>query len=70
MVESENCWYVGISLKVCKVEDETLLVKLLGIKIDSQLTFNTHLEIMCKKALQKLNALDYVQSFLFGNARC
>ena len=46
---------------VCKIEGalviETQLVKLLGIKIDSQLTFNTHLEIVCKKASQKLNAL-------------
>ena len=36
---------------------ETNLVKLLGIKIESELTFNKHMGIVCKKASQKLNAL-------------
>ena len=36
---------------------ETDLVKLLGINIESELTFNKHMEIVCKKASQKLNAL-------------
>ena len=31
--------------------------KLLGINIDSNLTFETHVESLCKKASQKLNAL-------------
>ena len=31
--------------------------KLLGINIDSNLTFETHVELLCKKASQKLNAL-------------
>ena len=47
---------------ICKIEDalviETHLVKLLGIKIESQLTFNNHLEIICKKPSQEHNALD------------
>ena len=30
--------------------------KLLGIKIDNKLSFNEHLDEMCKKAGQKLNA--------------
>ena len=46
---------------ICKIGNtqiiETHLVKLLGIKIDSELTFNKHMEIVCKKASQKLNAL-------------
>ena len=46
---------------ICNVDGslviETHLVKLLGVKIDSELNFNTHLEMICKKASQKLNAL-------------
>ena len=36
---------------------ETHLVKLLGVNIDSKLTFKTHMDIVCKKASQKINAL-------------
>ena len=43
---------------------ETHLVKLLGVKIDSNLKFNTHLTLVCKKAAQKLNALSRLCSFL------
>ena len=46
---------------VCKVGSsnviETHEVKLLGVKIGSDLTFNSHLETICKTASQKLNAL-------------
>ena len=46
---------------ICKTENshiiETHLVKLLGIKIESELTFNNYMEAVCKKASQKLNAL-------------
>ena len=46
---------------ICKIENtmviETHLVKLLGITIESELTFNKHMAIVCKKASQKLNAL-------------
>ena len=31
--------------------------KLLGVNIDNNLTFETHVESLCKKASQKLNAL-------------
>ena len=34
--------------------------KLLGIKIDTKLNFNTHVDEKCKKAGQKLNALSRV----------
>ena len=33
------------------------MVKLLGIKIDAGLTFNGHMETVCKRASHKLNAL-------------
>ena len=46
---------------ICKVGDsqviETHRVKLLGINIESELTFNHQLGNMCKKVSQKLNAL-------------
>ena len=45
---------------ICKIENshviETHLVKLLGIKIESELTFNNYMEEVCKNAYQKLNA--------------
>ena len=34
--------------------------KLLGIKIDHKLTFNAHIDEICKKAGQKMNALSRV----------
>ena len=45
---------------ICKIDHtmviETHLVKLLGITIESDLTFDKHVAIVCKKASQKLNA--------------
>ena len=38
--------------------------KLLGIKIDNKLSFNEHLDEMCKKAGQKLNALARLTPFM------
>ena len=49
-----------------KVGNETIsrskCKKLLGIKIDSQLNFKEHIESLCKKASQKLNALSRLAS--------
>ena len=46
---------------ICKIENdnviETHMVKLLGIEIDSKLTFSHHVNTLCKKVSQKLNAL-------------
>ena len=42
----------------CKYE------KLLGIKIDSKLSFDDHIENMCKKAGAKLNALTRVTQYM------
>ena len=53
---------------ICKIENlhviETHLVKLLGVKIESELTFNSYLETVCKKASQKLNALSRLCSII------
>ena len=38
--------------------------KLLGIAIDSKLSFNEHLDKICEKASQKLNVLSTVPSFM------
>ena len=38
--------------------------KHLGIKIDDKLRFNTHVDEICKKAGQKLNALSRVTSYM------
>ena len=38
--------------------------KLLGIKIDHKLTFNAHIDEICKKAGQKMNALSRVIPYM------
>ena len=53
---------------ICKIENdqviETHTVRLLGIQIDSELTFNSHMKTLCKKASQKVNALSRLCAFL------
>ena len=53
---------------VCKIAKtqviETYLVKLLGVKIESELTFNNYLKNVCKKTSQKLNALSRLCSLI------
>ena len=48
--------YFSVSNGRCK--------KFLGIKIDHELPFEPHVESLCKKASQKLNALSQVASSL------
>ena len=43
---------------------ETHLTKPLGIKIESELTFNKHMDLVCKKASQKLNVLSRMYAFI------
>ena len=38
--------------------------KLLGVKIDSKLSFENHVSSLCKKASQKLHALARVANFM------
>ena len=53
---------------MCKIDNtqviETHLVKLLGIQMESELTFNNYLETVCKRASQKLNALSRLGLFI------
>ena len=43
---------------------ESHLVKLLGVNIESELTFKNHMGIVCRKASQKLNALSRLCSII------
>ena len=43
---------------------ESHLVKLLGVYIESELTFKNHMGIVCRKASQKLNALSRLCSII------
>ena len=51
---------------VIKSED---MHELLGITIDSKLTFETHINKLCKKASQKLNALAQISNYLTFDKR-
>jgi hypothetical protein len=55
--------HISFNLKgnIIKCEDE---VKLLGITIDFQLKFNTHIANTCKKASRQLNVLKRVGKYL------
>jgi len=44
--------------------DSLISVKLLGVEIDNKLSFKNHINIICKKANQKLNALARVSSYM------
>ena len=44
-------------MDVCNEKIENSCEKLLGIKIDTKLKFEEHVERMCKKANQKINAV-------------
>ena len=57
---------------LCKIGNgqviETHLTKLLGIKMESELTFNKHMDLVCKKASQKCSKC--VISFHVINVKC
>ena len=56
----------------CKIEDIYIFSKgkiiLLGTTLDNKLTFEVHIENLCKKASYKLWALQRVRKFLYCNA--
>ena len=54
-----------ISINVGKVYIKSRAsVKLLGVKIDSNLTFNEHVSDICKKASRKLHALARISKYM------
>ena len=71
-LNSDKCYLLMCGHKfecmICKIENshviETHLVKLSGIKIESELTFNNYMEAMCKKAYQNLNSLSRLCSII------
>ena len=71
-LNSEKCHLLVCGHKfesmICKIDNtqviETNIVKLLGIQIESKLTFKCHMENICKKASQKLNALSRLCSII------
>ena len=44
--------------------------KLLGIKLDSKLNFNSHIHDICQKAGQKLNAISRIRPYMGFAKRC
>ena len=66
-LNSGKCHLLVCGLKfecmICNIGNSHV-VKLLGIKIESELIFNTHIEILCRKASQKSNALSRLCSII------
>ena len=60
---TSSCDKVSICVDNHNVESSKC-EKLLGIKIDNKLNFNTHVNVICKKAGQKLNALSRVFPYM------
>ena len=60
----DKCHFITSKDLVINVENNKITnikcEKLLGIKIDHKLTFNAHIDEICKKAGQKMNALTRV----------
>ena len=55
----------NLSMKVESLEiSNSLCQKLLGIAIDSKLTFKTHVKGLCTKACQKLHALSRISNYM------
>ena len=54
---------VTIKIKESAIESSNS-EKLLGVTIDSKLSFDDHITILCRKASQKLHALSRVASFM------
>ena len=61
----EKC-SINVNQQIIKEEDK---VKLLGITIDNQLKFDSHIKNMCKEAGKKINALARIAPYLNENKR-
>ena len=78
ILNSEKCHYMSIRRNCAddifihngkearrNSKEETIL----GVIIDNKLTFDSHLNRMCKKASQKLSALSWISAFIDLNKR-
>ena len=53
-----------VTAKIGEFDVKNSREKLLGVKIDSKLSFENHVSSLCKKASQKLHALARVVNFM------
>ena len=61
-MQSENIKYVAC-INHIQIENN-ISEKLLGVTIDSDLKFDIHVNNLCKKATQKLNALARISGYM------
>ena len=57
---NNNDEFNSLNYKLYNSEEETML----GIKIDRKLNFQSHISDLCRKASQKLSALNRIASYL------
>ena len=55
---------VRLTIETQKIKNPSKFEKLLGIKLDSKLNFNSHIENICQKAGQKLNAISRITPYM------
>ena len=66
----ENCHFLHSSNREVSLTIENQIIKnskfekLLGIKLDSKLNFNSHIHDICQKAGQKLNAISKITPYM------
>ena len=60
--------YQGIEVCNEKIEN-SFCEKLLGIKIDTEMKFEEHVEKLCEKASQRINALARISSYMTTQQR-
>ena len=69
---TDKC-HLLVSSDESKIEDcsikNSIEEKLLGLKFDSSLSFESHITSLCKKASQKLHALARIPHYLDLNKR-
>ena len=65
MIDKKKKCYTNETLKIGdKIIKASSSVKLLGVEIDNQLNFNLHISNICRSAVNQLNALIRLKSFL------
>ena len=76
VVNADKCHLLTSTSEEVSIKIENEIVKnssqekLLGIGIDNRLTFEPHMEILCKKAGQKLHALARIANYMNISKKC